>query len=280
MDQAAIEDMVRKSRSNLAMTLVCLPKEARQDMQLFYAFCRIVDDIADEPGRSVEQRHTELQRWRDVVEGGTETLIPIESAVQRMMAQRNIPAEEMLGIIAGVSQDIQPRRYATWEELKHYCHGVASCVGLVSVRIFGCTMAESREYAVALGYALQLTNILRDIGEDLSENGRIYLPQEDLDAFGVTDADLRAGSMTESFVALMRMQTNRARDYYSRALTHLTPADKPRLRAAETMRRVYSRVLEMMEKDRFHVFEKRYRVSTLGKLYFLARAVIGGWLGR
>ena len=280
MDQAAIEEIVRQSRSNLAMTLICLPKEARKDMQLFYAFCRIVDDIADEPVRTDDQKRSELQRWNEVVGGNAEHLIPMEIAIHSMMQRRNIPAHEMQGIIQGVSMDIEPRRFATWEELKSYCHGVASCVGLVSIRIFGCRMDASIGYAEQLGYALQLTNILRDVGQDLQENGRIYLPQEDLDRFGVTEEDLRERRMTDSFLRLMQFETKRARELYAAALANLTKEDKPRLRAAETMRRVYSRVLDLMEKDGFRVFDKRYRVSTPGKLYFLARAVIGGWLGR
>jgi phytoene synthase len=280
MDQAAIEEIVRQSRSNLAMTLICLPKEARKDMQLFYAFCRIVDDIADEPGRTEEQKRIELQRWNDVVAGNANQLIPMENAIHTMMARRGIPASEMQGIINGVAMDIEPLRFATWAELKAYCHGVASCVGLVSIRIFGCKMPPSVDYAEQLGYALQLTNILRDVGQDLRENGRIYLPQEDLDRFGVTDEDLRERRMTDSFLRLMQFETKRARELYAAALASLTKEDKPRLRAAETMRRVYSRVLDLMEKDGFRVFDKRYRVSTPGKLYFLARAVVGGWLGR
>lgn len=280
MDQAAIDKIVRQSRSNLAMTLICLPKESRQDMRLFYVFCRIVDDIADEPGPSIEQRRSELERWREVVRGQAQQLSALEIAIRRMMESRSIPTEEMIGIIDGVAQDIEPARYATWEALRAYCQGVASCVGLVSTRIFGCTMAESRDYAVQLGYALQLTNILRDIGQDLRENGRIYLPQEDLDAYGITDSDLQSGRRNEAFLAFMQMQTRRARELYAAALSHRTPQDKPRLRAAETMRRVYSRVLDLMESDGFRVFEKRYRVSTPGKLYFLARAVIGSWFGR
>lgn len=280
MDQTSVEEIVRQSRSNLAMTLICLPKSARSDMQLFYAFCRIVDDIADESGRTVDQRYAELQRWREVVSGEGQELRKMEKAVQELMARRGIPAEEMIGIINGVSADVEPRRYETWAELQEYCHGVASCVGLVSIRIFGCTEPNSREYAIQLGYALQLTNILRDVGQDLRENGRIYLPREDLVRFDVTDVDLLAEKMSKRFKALMTFETARARGLYAAALANLTPADKPKLRAAETMRRVYTRLLDLMKKDGYQVFSKRYRVSTIGKLYFLARAVVGGWLGR
>lgn len=279
MDPAEIDRIVRQSKSNLAVTLICLPRPARRDMQIFYAFCRIVDDIADEPGRSISQKYAELNRWAEVVRGATATA-PMESAVQEMMARHQVPAEEMLGIIEGVTMDVEPREFATWDELRGYCHGVASCVGLVSIRLFGCTQAASRDYAIQLGYALQLTNIMRDVGTDLREINRIYLPQEDREIHGVTDADLRAGTLSPNWLRLMEAETKRARSLYSAALAALTRQDKPKLRAAETMRRIYTRVLDLMEADGYQVFTKRYRVSKLGKVYFLARAVVGGWLGR
>ena len=279
MDPAEIDRIVRQSKSNLAVTLICLPRPARRDMQIFYAFCRIVDDIADEPGRTISQRYAELNRWAEVVRGAT-AAAPMESAVQEMMARHQVPAEEMLGIIEGVTMDVEPREFATWEDLRGYCHGVASCVGLVSIRLFGCTQAASRDYAIQLGYALQLTNIMRDVGTDLREINRIYLPQEDREIHGVIDADLRAGTLSPNWMRLMEAETQRARSLYSASLAALTREDKPKLRAAETMRRIYTRVLDLMEADGYQVFTKRYRVSKLGKVYFLARAVVGGWLGR
>jgi phytoene synthase len=280
METAEIDRIVRQSKSNLAVTLICLPRKARRDMQIFYAFCRIVDDIADEPGRTVEQKYAELARWSEVVQGNISEPQPMELAVVAMMQRHAVPAEEMQGIIEGVRQDVEPREFATWADLQKYCHGVASCVGLVSTRLFGCTEPASRDYAVQLGYALQLTNILRDVGADLAEHGRIYLPQETRAAHGVHDEALRAGKLTPEFLSLMREETKRARGLYAAALQNLTRADKHKLRAAETMRRIYTRVLDLMEADGYQVFTKRYRVSKLGKLYFLARAVIGGWMGR
>lgn len=280
MDTVEIDRIIRQSKSNLAVTLICLPRKARRDMQVFYAFCRIVDDIADEPGRTVPEKYCELNRWSAVVAGEVAAEHAMELAVVEMMQRNAVPTEEMQGIIRGVEQDVEPKEFETWNDLRAYCHGVASCVGLVSTRLFGCTQVASRDYAVQLGYALQLTNILRDVGEDLRENGRIYLPREDRVEHGVTDEDLRAGKMSVAWLNLMRAETLRARELYSAALASLTRADKHKLRAAETMRRIYTRVLDLMEADGFQVFTKRYRVSKLGKMYFLARAVIGGWLGR
>ncbi len=280
MDTSEIDRIIRQSKSNLAVTLICLPRKSRRDMQIFYAFCRIVDDIADEPGRTIEEKYRELARWSAVVAAEVQAEQPMELAVVDMMQRNAVPAEEMEGIINGVKQDVEPREFATWEDLRAYCHGVASCVGLVSTRLFGCTETASRDYAVQLGYALQLTNILRDVGADLQENGRIYLPQADRVAHGVTDEDLRAGKMSVEWLDLMRAETFRTRELYAAALAALTRKDKHKLRAAETMRRIYTRVLDLMEADGYQVFTKRYRVGKLGKLYFLARAVIGGWLGR
>lgn len=280
MDASEVARIVRQSKSNLAVTLICLPQAARQDMQLFYAFCRLVDDIADEPGRSIPMKYAELDRWAAVVRQDVPATSTIESAVLGMMVRHGVPAEEMCGIIDGVRQDVEPQEFATWEDLRAYCHGVASCVGLVSTRLFGCTQAASRDYAVQLGYALQLTNILRDVGADLRDHGRIYLPRVERERHGVTREALLLGQVDAPFLQLMRAETARARGLYAAALQQLTAADKPRLRAAETMRRIYTRVLDLMAADSYQVFTKRYRVSKLGKIYFLARAVVGSWCGR
>lgn len=277
-NDSEIDAIVRKSRSNLAITLICLPKAARGDMRLFYAFCRIVDDIADEPGMSLEQRKTELGRWTDIVHGRAQNLTSIEQGIRDLMDRRGIPADEMQGIIDGVAMDLESRVYETWEDLKHYCYGVASCVGLVSTRIFGCTQEKSREYAIQLGYALQLTNIMRDVGEDLRDKNRVYLPQEDLRKHGVTMEDLLAGNRTKGFVSMMQEQAARAKTLYAAALANLTRQDKSKLLAAETMRKVYRHLLALMEAEGFRVFEKRHRVSKPQKLWILFKAIVRRYL--
>ncbi len=266
-------DIVKRSRSNLAFALACLPKRRRHDMYVFYAFCRVVDDIADDEGWTTPQRLDALDRWREVVTGKAKELEPFESDLMELRARHDIPPEELLAIIDGVSMDIEPRRYETWEDLKLYCYRVAGCVGLVSIRIFGCREEKSRDYAVNLGYALQITNILRDIRADWENGERIYLPLEDLAAAGYTVEDLAAMRHNEAFRLLMRQQVARARDYYHLARASLTKRDRRPLLAAEAMRRIYSETLDLLEEDGYHVFDQRYRLSNVRK----ARLVAGAW---
>ena len=277
-------EIVKRSRSNLAFALACLPKRRRRDMYIFYAFCRVVDDIADDEGWTTPQRLEALERWRVVVRGGAPDLEPFENDLLELRDRYQIPPGELLEIIDGVAMDIEPRRYRTWEELKLYCYRVAGCVGLVSIRIFGCKDAQSREYAINLGYALQITNILRDIRADWENGQRIYLPQDEMAAAGYSVADLAGMRHSDAFVLLMRQQASRARDYYHLARAALTKRDRRPLLAAEAMRRIYSETLDLLEEDGYHVFDQRYRLSNLRKARLVAGAwtkgVFGRWQGR
>ena len=273
-------EIVRRSRSNLAFALACLPKRRRQDMYVFYAFCRVVDDIADDVGWTTEERLEALGRWREVVRGEAVGCEPFEDDLVELRGRYGIPAEELLEIIDGVAMDIEPRRYETWEELKQYCYRVAGCVGLVSIRIFGCRDERSREYALNLGYALQLTNILRDVRADWENGERVYLPMEDLAAAGYGVEDLAAMRQDERFVKLMEQQVARARGYYQLAQAALTKRDRRPLLAAEAMRRIYSETLDLLEEDGYHVFDQRYRLSNLRKARLVAGAWTKGLLGR
>ncbi len=268
------QEIVRKSRSNLAFALACLPKRRRQDMYVFYAFCRVVDDIADDEGWTMPQRLEALGRWRDVVAGTARDLEPFEADVVELRDRHGIPPEEMTQIIDGVSMDLEPRRFETWADLEVYCYRVAGCVGLVSTRVFGCRDPKSRDYAIALGHALQITNILRDVRGDYGNGQRIYLPMAEMRAAGYTEDDLAAGRQNAAFERLMKQQVARARDYYEKARASLTKKDKRPLLAAEAMRRIYSETLDVLEKDGYRVFDQRYKLSTLRK----ARLVAGAWM--
>ena len=273
-------DIVKRSRSNLAFALACLPKRRRQDMYVFYAFCRVVDDIADDEGWTTPQRMEALARWRAVVRGEAQERDPFENDLLELRQRYAIPEEEMLAIIDGVAMDIEPRRYRNWEELKLYCYRVAGCVGLVSIRIFGCHDEKSREYAINLGCALQITNILRDVRADWENGERIYLPEDEMAAAGYTVEDLGAMRHNEAFVLLMRQQVARARDYYHLARAALVKRDRRPLLAAEAMRRIYHETLDLLEEDGYHVFDQRYRLSQLRKARLVAGAWTKGLLGR
>ncbi len=265
--------ITRASKSNLALAFIALPRERRADISTFYAFCRIVDDIADEPGDPLEKQ-AGLNAWKRAVAEKFDGEPALAAAVRTLIAKYVLPVAHFREIIAGVEMDLHGAAYATWEELRVYCHRVASVVGLVSIEIFGCRDPRSREYAGHLGLALQLTNILRDVGQDLANEGRIYLPAEDLARFKVTAEDLAANRLDERFLALMDFEANRARDLFEKARQSLPPGDRGALVAAEIMAAIYSRLLDKMQRARFHVFDRRYSLPKWEKLALILRAMI------
>lgn len=275
-NETSTAEITRRSKSNLAFALRCLPKEQRRDMADFYAFCRVIDDIADDPASPGEAKRRALSLWREGLANDFDGDAPgvVERATVALKQKYELPAEWLIEIVKGCEADIDVKRYATFEDLRAYCYRVASVVGLVSARIFGCVRLESENYAVNLGYALQITNILRDVGEDFREDGRIYLPTEDLDRFGYTEKDLAEGRHDERFRALMEFEAARADACFAAALSARTPEDRRALRAAEGMRRIYSALLAKMRRDRFRVFKKRYRLSKSSMLWCVLRGYL------
>ncbi len=264
------QEITRASKSNLALAFVALPTERREDITIFYAWCRVIDDIADEPDRSPGERQAALDHWKQVLRGPVPDEPSLAPAVRGIIARHHLALEHFLEIIAGVEMDLAGTTYATWEDLRLYCYRVASAVGLISIEIFGCREAASRDYAISLGLALQLTNILRDVGEDWRNGGRVYLPREDLARFGYTTDDLAAGRRNAAFLGLMRFEAERARAFYAEAIAVRTAADRRALVAAEIMRTVYSRILARMERGDFDVFHRRYRLSRIEKIAIVA----------
>lgn len=267
-------EITRKAKSNLAFALNILPKERREDMVVFYAYCRVIDDIADEEDRPVEQRMADLQAWRTGLVEGFDSPTPFEQEVLALREKYAIPTDLLVAIIDGCMMDTRPQRFQTWQELQGYTWKVACAVGLVSLKLFGATHPQAEAYAVALGHALQLTNILRDIGEDIDNNGRIYLPLDDLMRFGMEEADLLAKTCDDRFLALMKFQADRAEALYEEAGRLLPSEDRKALMAAEVMREIYHNVLLMMRADGYRVFEKRYSLSSLRKMAILAKHML------
>ncbi len=265
------QKITKSSRSNLALAFIALPKQRREDISVFYAFCRVVDDIADDPGKSRAERQASLDKWKVAVEKPLPAEPSLAAAVREIIAQYSLSVSDFREIIAGMEMDLDGARYGTWEGLRLYCHRVASVVGLVSIGIFGARAAAARDYALNLGLALQLTNILRDVGQDFSNEGRIYLPEEDMARFGVSREDIAAGRRSEAFLALMDFQAERARAFYREALRVFPVGDRKALIAAEIMRSVYSRLLEKMAQDRWRVFDRRYSLHRLTKLWLVLK---------
>jgi len=270
-----VSRLTRKSRSNFFYAFLCLPRAQREAIYACYAFCRIVDDAVD-LGQDRAAQRAELRRWRDeiarVYEGQPEH--PAGQRLQVAIRRFPIPRVALEEIIAGVEMDMDHPTYETFETLYPYCYRVASAVGLCCIEIFGYTDPRAREYAVNLGIALQLTNILRDVHAD-ARVGRVYLPQADLRRFGVTAEDLAQGRYTPQFVQLMTFQAGRARDYYQRAWAALPHADARRLFAAEIMGRTYFALLRAIESRSFDVFHGRVTLPTHRRVAIALRC----WLG-
>ncbi|HET6401046.1 MAG TPA: presqualene diphosphate synthase HpnD [Candidatus Kapabacteria bacterium] len=266
-------------RSNFLYSFTLLPKREREAMHRIYDFCRYTDDLVDENSGVLDEVHSEIQTkrvqlalWREEVDAcyhGTASH-PILRGLKTVLDHFEIPKEYLLALIGGVEMDLVKTRYETFEELREYCYAVASTVGLISIQVFGYKHEETRDYAVNLGYALQLTNILRDIKQDAS-NGRIYLPLEDLRAFNYDEKSLMLSRYDERFIALMKFETDRARDYYAKARSLLQKDERHALFAAEIMDAIYFRLLRKIERADYDVFSKRISVTVPHKLLLAFR---------
>ncbi len=264
-------EITRKAKSNLAFALKILPRGLRDDMVVFYAFCRIMDDLADDPAIASDERAISLELWKNGLIHGFKDPTDFQQQLLSLRSRHGIQNELLVAIIEGCQMDLHVQRFATWDELSNYIWKVACAVGLVSIQILGCKDPESERYAIALGRALQLTNILRDVGEDLSNGGRIYLPLADLARFNYTEHDLIARVWDERFIALMNDQASKAEMFYHEAATALSEGGRHCLISAEIMGEIYHALLDQMREGRFKVFTKRYRVNHAYKAAILMK---------
>jgi len=264
---ALVASLTRRSGSNFYYSFLFLPRRKREAVYALYAFCRTVDDAVDQGAASPAEQRRVLAEWRAEVRrayAGRPTH-PIAVRLAEVVRAFPIPPAHLEAILDGVEMDIDKRRYASFEELLEYCYRVASAVGLACIEIFGYTDPRAREYAVNLGIALQLTNILRDLRPD-AERGRIYLPLDELRRFGYSEEDLLRGRYSQAFFELMRFQADRTHAYYRAARAALPRADRRRLVAAEIMGVIYHALLRAIEARGFRVFETRVQLSTWRKL--------------
>jgi phytoene synthase len=268
--------ITRRAKSNLAFALRILPPERRDDAVIFYAYCRTLDDLADDPGIPAGQRAEALGRWKQGLVSGFDQPSTLQQELIGLRQRHQIPNELLVAIVDGCLMDLEPRRFQTWKQLDDYIWKVACAVGLVSIRIFGCKDSAAETYAVNLGRALQLTNILRDIREDHDNGQRIYLPLDDMARFDYTEADLSSRVCDGRFRALMEFEARRADDYFREAASVMPAADRRALAPARIMSAIYQELLAKMRRDGFRVFEKRYRVSGIHKLAILAQHGIAG----
>jgi phytoene synthase len=254
-------------QSNFFYSFLFLPKEKREAIINVYQFCRTIDDIVDDlnknssSGLASQSAHRELDKWRvelaNLYAGNPS--IPTTRKLQRVLEQFPMPQEYFEEMINGCEMDLYRHRYETFDDLYRYCYRVAAITGLMCIEIFTYRSAHTRDYAVNLGIALQLTNILRDLKED-ADRGRVYLPQEDLRRFGYSEDDLRNQVSNDNFVELMKFECGRAHDYYRRASESLLEEDRPTLTAAITMGKIYYRLLEQIEQVNYDVFNHQIRL--------------------
>jgi len=254
--------------TNFYYSFLVLPAEKRRAIIAVWDFCRAVDDAVDEIGeRDPASAAIEVQRWRDELAacfGTGEAATRQGRALVPIIARFGLKREPFDALIEGVEMDLGSRRYETFGDLYQYCIRVASAVGLICLDIFGARDPAARQYAIDLGVALQLTNILRDVAGDL-RSGRIYLPLEDLRAAGCSEADLRAAvaagtAPPPAVKALLKMQGRRAREYYARAAAALPPRDAGRLVAAEIMAAIYRELLDRIERRDYDVLAEVVRI--------------------
>ena len=264
------------SGSSFYYSFLFLEPHRRQAITALYAFCREVDDVVDECKDPAIAR-AKLAWWRTEVAalhaGGPSH--PVTQALATSITRFALPPEQLLEIIDGMEMDLDQARYADFKALHLYCYRVASVVGLLAAEIFGYGDRHTLKYAHDLGLAFQLTNIIRDVGED-ARRGRIYLPQDELARFGVAEADLLDARMTDGFRGLMAFQVERARQVYAQAFAQLPAADRKAQRSGLIMAAIYRRLLDEIERDGYRVLDRRTSLTPLTKLWL---AAITWWRG-
>jgi 15-cis-phytoene synthase len=248
--------ITKKSASNLALAFILLPREKRDAMSALYAFCRAVDDLADEDSVPTEKRRAQLAEWRADIQLACENKKPqfvLNQEFQPVIQKFKLPFVLFDELIKGCEMDLEKLRYENFEELELYCYRVASVVGLLSIEIFGYKNPACHEYALHLGKALQLTNILRDVKNDAAR-GRIYLPLDELKKFNVSESEVLESKYSERYFALADSISARAKNFYSLAQETLPPEDRKSMVAAELMGSVYWQLLQKLERGKFNVF--------------------------
>ena len=267
--------ITQKSASNLALAFILLPQPKRDAMSALYAFCREVDDVADEDSAPVEQRREQLAAWRQDIKlacDGQTPRFPTNRELQPVIRQFGLHFEFFDELIKGCEMDLVTLRYKDFEQLELYCYRVASAVGLLSIEIFGHQNPATRDYAIYLGKALQLTNILRDVKNDAAR-GRIYLPQTELEKHGVSEREILDSKYSDRYRELAGSVAQRAINFYRLAQKTLPPEDRKAMVAAELMGSVYWQLLQKLERGKFNVFATQpLKLSKPHKLALIFRS--------
>ena len=277
LDQAYdhCQRIAKEHAKNFYYAFKTLPIGKRRAIYAAYAFCRLCDDIADDEMAS-EEKHRKFTATRRLLNDSTrgQSDSPVFTALEDAAKVFGIPREYFEEIIEGVEMDLVKTRFADFEELREYCYKVASVVGLICIEVFGYDDAKAKEYAVDLGLAMQITNILRDVKED-AQRGRVYLPLDEIERFGYSVEELMAGVVNEPFRRLMAHQARRARTYFDGGKRLLPLIDHDSRACPAVLHGVYGALLDRIEASGYEVFERRIRVSTPKKLMITARLWVG-----
>ncbi len=274
--------VTKKSASNLAFAFCALPKDKRLEMSALYAFCREIDDVVDEENIPIEQRKEKLNFWRNdltTIYNKGQPSLEVNRELKPVISKYNIPFELFDELLKGVEMDLDVIRYKSFEDLDLYCYRVASVVGLLSIEIFEYKNNQSKDFAIHLGKAFQLTNILRDVKND-AERGRIYIPLDLLQQHGLKEEDILNGVYSQKYYAVANQLANKSAYHYKQARHFLPIEDKKSMIAAELMGEVYWRLLKILRKKNYNVFiEKRIKLCKLEKIFLGLRAIISAKIG-
>ena len=253
-------------KSNFLLPILFLPPPKREAIETIYAFCRYSDDIVDEEA-DVKEKYRRLILWTNELQLALHGVsrYAILNRLVGVIQKFNIPIDHFLDLLTGMEMDLVKDRYESFAELEQYCYRAASTVGLICAEVFGYHHERTKQYAVNLGIALQLTNILRDIKTD-GKKGRIYLPQEDLRKFGYTEVELFNSVYNDEFRALMKFECERAHEYFRKAKSYLAEEDKTLFTAARAMGNIYYLLLLRIERANYDVYSKRIRLASPIKL--------------
>ena len=273
---AYCQEKASSSGSSFYYSFMFLPPERRQAITALYAFCREVDDVVDEC-HDVQVAQAKLDWWRNEVRQvyGGQPQHPVGQALQDIVQRFPLPMEQLLEIIDGMQMDLTQTRYLDWKALNLYCYRVASVVGLLSAEIFGYTNRQTLKYAHDLGLAFQLTNIIRDVGED-ARRGRIYLPVDELQRFNVPARQILDAKHSDNFRELMAFQAARARQLYDQAFAQLPAEDRKAQRPGLIMAAIYRTLLDEIEADGFLVLDRRTSLTPLRKIWIAGRTWFKG----
>lgn len=260
------KQIAKESKSSFYYAFSLLPEQKRDALNTVYAFCRQTDDIIDEGNEPEELKYEKLRKWRLELEKSLkgESEYYLLNKLSLKIKQFNIPLDPFFELIKGMEMDLQMKRYTSIDDLMLYCYRVASTVGLMCIEIFGYRNKSAKDFAINLGYALQLTNIIRDVNID-AQNNRIYLPQDDLKKFSYSENDIYGKVYNDNFVNLMKYESARARDYFEQANKHLDFEDKPAMFAARAMQHIYFRLLEKIEEKNYNIYAEKIKVSKFEK---------------